>query len=217
MERFPTVFENCLALGIDITKTPIPIVPAAHYTCGGIVVDMNAQTDLRNLFAIGENAFTGLHGANRMASNSLLECVVYARAAASFINQKIASPCHPNKIPRKKFEKTKVIDQTAFVDENMRLLRMLMWKCVGIVRTDAELKKAELKIQRLKRKIDARFKKSHVNSQFLELRNIVVTCELIVKSALKRRESRGLHYNLDHPDREKSAVDTILAPNKEAD
>ena len=215
IESFPTVYEHCLALGIDITKTPIPIVPAAHYTCGGIVVNMNAQTDIRNLFAIGENAFTGLHGANRMASNSLLECVVYARAAASFINQKITSPCHPNEIPRTKLEKTKVINQTAFVDENMRFLRMLMWKRVGIVRTNGELKKAKLKIQKLKRKIDVRFKKSHINSQFLELRNIAVTCELIVKSALKRRESRGLHYNLDYPEREETAVDTILTPGKE--
>ncbi len=213
IESFPTVYKHCFGLGIDITKTSIPIVPAAHYTCGGIVVDMNAQTDLRNLYAIGENALTGLHGANRMASNSLLECVVFARAAATIINQKTTPPSHHNKKPKKNFERPRVIDQNAFIDENMEILRMLMWKRVGIVRTDNELGEAKSEIQKLKQKINARFQKSHINPRLLELRNLAATSELIVISALERRESRGLHYNLDYPDKEKIARDTILTPN----
>ena len=217
IENFPTIYRHCLALDIDITKTSIPIVPAAHYTCGGIVVDMNAQTDLINLFAIGETAFTGLHGANRMASNSLLECVVYARAAASFINQNVTPFRHPNKRPRHNFEKPQAMNQDAFVDENMAILRVLMWNCVGIVRSDVELKRAKLEVQKLKEKIDTRFQRSHINSRLLELRNLAATAELIVISALKRRESRGLHYNLNYPHKEEIAIDTILTPTNWTD
>jgi len=212
IEHFPTVYKRCLDFGIDITTTPIPIVPAAHYTCGGIVVNTKGQTDLRNLYAIGESAFTGLHGANRMASNSLLECLVYAQAAASEINQL------NDKIPQPDFVRPWDESQVEFSDENVVIshnwdeLRRFMWDYVGIVRTDKRLQRAQHRINLLRKEIQEYYSNYKVGRDLLELRNLVTVAELIISCALQRKESRGLHYTLDYPELAPIAKDTILVP-----
>jgi L-aspartate oxidase len=212
IEHFPTVYKRCLEFGIDITTTPIPIVPAAHYTCGGIVVNTKGQTDLRNLYAIGESAFTGLHGANRMASNSLLECLVYAQAAASEINQL------NDKIPQPDFVRPWDESQVEYSDENVVIshnwdeLRRFMWDYVGIVRTDKRLQRAQHRINLLRKEIQEYYSNYKVGRDLLELRNLVTVAELIISCALQRKESRGLHYTLDYPELAPIAKDTILVP-----
>ncbi len=212
IEHFPTVYKRCLAFGIDITTTPIPIVPAAHYTCGGIVVNTKGQTDLRNLYAIGESAFTGLHGANRMASNSLLECLVYAQAAASEINQL------NDKIPQPDFVRPWDESQVEYSDENVVIshnwdeLRRFMWDYVGIVRTDKRLQRAQHRINLLQKEIQEYYSNYKVGRDLLELRNLATVAELIISCALQRKESRGLHYTLDYPELAPIAKDTILVP-----
>ena len=212
IEHFPTVYKRCLEFGIDITTTPIPIVPAAHYTCGGIVVNTKGQTDLRNLYAIGESAFTGLHGANRMASNSLLECLVYAQAAASEINQL------NNNIPQPDFVRPWDESQVEYSDENVVIshnwdeLRRFMWDYVGIVRTDKRLQRAQHRIHLLQKEIQEYYSNYKVGRDLLELRNLATVAELIISCALQRKESRGLHYTLDYPELAPIAKDTILVP-----
>ena len=212
IEHFPTVYKRCLEFGIDITTTPIPIVPAAHYTCGGIVVNTKGQTDLRNLYAIGESAFTGLHGANRMASNSLLECLVYAQAAASEINQL------NNKIPQPDYVRPWDESQVEYSDENVVIshnwdeLRRFMWDYVGIVRTDKRLQRAQHRIHLLQKEIQEYYSNYKVGRDLLELRNLATVAELIISCALQRKESRGLHYTLDYPNLAPIAKDTILVP-----
>jgi L-aspartate oxidase len=211
-EHFPTVYENCLQYGIDITREPIPVVPAAHYTCGGLMVDQHGQTDLGNLYAIGETSCTGLHGANRMASNSLLECFVYARSAASNIRQRWEQVNAPAIAPA--WDASRVIDsdEAVVISHNWDELRRFMWDYVGIVRSRKRLERALNRVQLLQREILEYYGNYRVNSDFLELRNLAIVAELIIRSALSRRESRGLHYNIDYPATSPIARDTILVP-----
>jgi len=211
-EHFPNVKKSCLKYGIDITKDPIPIVPAAHYTCGGIMVDENGQTDLLNLYAIGETSFTGLHGANRMASNSLLECIVYARSAAINIKQTI------DKIPDmdtpKPWDSSRVTnsDEDVVISHNWDELRRFMWDYVGIVRTQKRLERAQHRVKLLQREIADYYSNYKVGNDLIELRNLATVSQLIIRSAMERKESRGLHYSLDFPELGRVARDTILVP-----
>lgn len=209
-KSFPSIYKRCLEFGFDITKTSIPVVPAAHYTCGGIVTDLEGRTDLTNLYAIGETSCTGLHGANRMASNSLLECVVFAKAASK--NIKINFTHNRNSIPE--WDNSKVIKagENILINHNWDASRRLMWNYVGIVRSNDRLKKAKDKMRLITNEVKEFYKNYEVTSDFLELRNLVQISELIIESAIKRKESRGLHYNLDYPKKFKKAKSTILSP-----
>lgn len=212
IEHFPTVYQNCLKFGIDITTDPIPVVPAAHYTCGGVVVDKSGQTDLRNLYAIGEAAFTGLHGANRMASNSLLECLVYARAAAEAINQRGATIPDPDFIPEWDESRVNSSDEDVVISHNWDELRRFMWDYVGIVRTDKRLQRAQHRIKLLQSEIQEYYSNYKISRDLLELRNLATVAELIIGCARQRKESRGLHYTMDYPDLSSIARDTIMVP-----
>ena len=209
-KSFPNIFKKCLEFGFDITKSPIPVVPAAHYTCGGIVTDLDGRTDISNLYAIGETSCTGLHGANRMASNSLLECIVFAKAAAK--DRKINFNLDRSSVPE--WDNSKVIKagENILINHNWDASRRLMWNYVGIVRSNDRLKKAKDKMKLITSEVKEFYKNYEVTSDFLELRNLVLVSELIIKSAIKRRESRGLHYNLDYPKKFKKASSTILSP-----
>ena len=213
-EKFPNVYEKCLKFNIDITSGPIPIVPAAHYTCGGVVVGQTAETDVLNLYAIGENAFTGLHGANRIASNSLLECVVFARAAADKINQRIDHISIPRIIAE--WDESQVFnsDENVVISHNWDELRRCMWDYVGIVRTNKRLERAQHRIRMLQEEIHEYYGNYKISRDLLELRNLATVSGLIVQCALKRRESRGLHYTLDYPDSSIVPEDTIIAPQQ---
>jgi L-aspartate oxidase len=211
--HFPTIYQRLLDLNIDITKEPIPVVPAAHYTCGGVVVDKNSATDLTNLYAVGEVAFTGLHGANRMASNSLLECLVFAKTAAeTILKQKQGSPYTPVQIPGWDESQVSDSDEEVVVSHNWHELRHLMWNYVGIVRTTKRLERAQRRIQLLKQEVKDYYSNFKVTSDLLELRNLITVAELIIECAMRRKESRGLHYSLDYPsaDTKLDAIDTIL-------
>ncbi|MBV1931815.1 MAG: L-aspartate oxidase [Porticoccaceae bacterium] len=210
--HFPTVSAQCLEFGIDITQQPIPVVPAAHYTCGGIVTDIDGHSDLKNLYAIGECAFTGLHGANRMASNSLLECLVFAQAAAQSIDQEISSVPVPSYTKDWDSSRVTYSDEDVVISHNWDELRRFMWDYVGIVRTRKRLERAEHRIRLLKREIQEYYRNYKISRDILELRNLAVVADLIIRSALLRKESRGLHYTLDHPELSQVAKDTILVP-----
>ena len=212
IEHFPTVYEQCLSFGIDITTDPIPVVPAAHYTCGGIMVSSDGQTDLLNLYAIGENAFTGLHGANRMASNSLLECLVYAQSAAQKINQGIAKISEPDFIPEWDESRVSSSDEDVVISHNWDELRRFMWDYVGIVRTDKRLQRAQHRIKLLQNEIQEYYSNCKVTRDLLELRNLATVSELIIRCAMQRKESRGLHFTLDYPDLDPIARDTVMVP-----
>ena len=212
IEHFPTVYEQCLSFGIDITTDPIPVVPAAHYTCGGIMVSSDGQTDLLNLYAIGENAFTGLHGANRMASNSLLECLVYAQSAARKINQGIAQISKPDFIPEWDESRVSSSDEDVVISHNWDELRRFMWDYVGIVRTDKRLQRAQHRIKLLQNEIQEYYSNCKVTRDLLELRNLATVSELIIRCAMQRKESRGLHFTLDYPDLDPIARDTVMVP-----
>ncbi|MFO6422796.1 L-aspartate oxidase [Motilimonas sp. KMU-193] len=212
MKHFPTIYEKCLSLGIDMAIQPIPIVPAAHYTCGGVMTDMHGQTDLAGLYAIGEVSYTGLHGANRMASNSLLECIVFAHAAAKDIINKLP---HKRKIPKvPAWDESKVSnsDEEVVIQHNWHELRLFMWDYVGIVRTDKRLERALRRVQLLQQEIDEYYSNFRVSNNLLELRNLVQVAELIIRCAMERKESRGLHFNLDYPDLLPESGPTILTP-----
>ncbi len=207
-EHFPTIHARCLELGIDITKQPIPVVPAAHYTCGGVHTDLAGRTDLAGLHTIGEAAYTGLHGANRLASNSLVECMVFARAAAHDIR---ATPMPaPPAVPAWDVSRVTDPDECVVISHNWDELRRSMWDYVGIVRTNKRLERAAHRIRLLQEEIQEFYANFHVTRDLLELRNLVTVADLIVKSAQARHESRGLHFSRDYPDLLPSAVPTIL-------
>jgi L-aspartate oxidase len=213
-EHFPTIHQQCLEFDIDITKQPIPVVPAAHYTCGGVLTDSYARTDIANLYAIGEVASTGLHGANRMASNSLLECLVFAERASEDILQKFSGILPSQEIPDWDESKVGDSDEEVVVSHNWDELRRFMWDYVGIVRTDKRLSRAMSRVELLKKEIAEYYSNFRVTSDLLELRNLVITAELIIRCAQQRKESRGLHYTLDYPeaDNSKPAQNTVLTP-----
>lgn len=212
LHHFPTVKARCLELGIDICRDPIPVVPAAHYTCGGVMVNNNGVTDIDNLYAIGETSFTGLHGANRMASNSLLECMVYGRSAAKHIMEKLLTA--PEPIPARKWDESQVTnsDEDIVIAHNWDELRRFMWDYVGIVRTDKRLERALRRAELLQQEISEYYRNYKVSNDLLELRNLAKVAELIIRSAMSRKESRGLHYTLDYPEQLDTACDTILNP-----
>ncbi|RZJ24050.1 MAG: L-aspartate oxidase [Acinetobacter sp.] len=211
-EHFPTLYARLLELGIDITKDMIPVVPAAHYTCGGVVVDDNSQTDIEGLYAIGETSYTGLHGANRMASNSLLECFVYGMSAAkhieSLFNPDYVSPA----IPAWDDSQVTNPDEDVVILQNWDELRQTMWNYVGIVRTTKRLQRALHRIEMLKREITEYYQDYQVSKNLIELRNLVLVSEMIVRCAMERKESRGLHYTLDYPELGPELRKTVLTP-----
>ncbi len=210
--HFPTIYDKCLSLGLDITQEPIPVVPAAHYTCGGVMVDLNGHTDLENLYAVGEVSYTGLHGANRMASNSLLECIVFARAAATDILAKSATVEMPPQLPAWDESKVTNSDESVVIQHNWHELRLFMWDYVGIVRTSKRLERALHRVLLLKQEIFDYYANFRVSNNLLELRNLVQVSELIVRSAMARQESRGLHYTLDYPQQQEHPKPTVLDP-----
>ncbi len=212
LHHFPTIKARCLELGIDITRDPIPVVPAAHYTCGGVMVDSAGRTDLPHLYAIGETSFTGLHGANRMASNSLLECIVYGRSAAASIQALLPTAPAPTPVPAWDESQVTNSDEDVVISHNWDELRRFMWDYVGIVRTDKRLQRALRRAELLQTEIAEYYSNYKISNDLLELRNLAVVAELIIRSALERTESRGLHYTLDYPDTATSAVDTVLRP-----
>ena len=210
--HFPTIYERLLKLDIDITKESIPVVPAAHYTCGGVVVDKHSATDIPNLYAIGEVAFTGLHGANRMASNSLLECLVFARAAANqIISQKEVDSHKEVELPAWDESRVSDSDEEVVVSHNWHELRHLMWNYVGIVRTTKRLERAQRRIQLLKEEVKEYYSNFKVTSNLLELRNLLTVAELIIECAMRRKESRGLHFTLDYPQTDLETKDTVVS------
>ncbi|HEY7776654.1 MAG TPA: FAD-binding protein, partial [Kineobactrum sp.] len=215
-EHFPTISARCLELGIDIAVEPIPVVPAAHYTCGGVVVDTAGRTDLDGLYAIGEASCTGLHGANRMASNSLLECIVYAASAAGDIANTIAARPQPGPAPAWDESQVTNSDEDVVISHNWDELRRFMWDYVGIVRTDKRLARAEHRVQLLQNEIAEYYSNYKVSNDLLELRNLAMVAELMIRCAQSRKESRGLHFTLDYPDLLPEAVDTVLTPEHSA-
>jgi L-aspartate oxidase len=211
-EHFPTVYKHCLSLGIDITKEPIPVVPAAHYTCGGIMVDDKSHTDIANLYAIGETACTGLHGANRLASNSLLECMVFGRIAAKDILS--AKQRELSDLPDWDESRVTDADEEVLITHTWNELRRFMWNYVGIVRTDKRLSRAMHRINMLRDEVHEFYSNFRVSNDLIELRNLLQVAELIVKSAMVRRESRGLHFSKDCPDLLDKAISTVLIPKE---
>ncbi|MDD5335590.1 MAG: L-aspartate oxidase [Rhodoferax sp.] len=209
-EHFPNIYARCLELGIDIAKQPIPVVPAAHYTCGGVLVDLAGRTDVEGLYAIGETACTGLHGANRLASNSLVECMVFAQAATQAIAQAPATPAAA--LPAWDDSRVTDADEAVVISHNWDELRRFMWDYVGIVRTNKRLERAAHRIALLQGEIQEFYANFHVTSDLLELRNLVQVADLIVRSAQSRHESRGLHFSRDYPDLAAVALPTILTP-----
>ena len=211
-EHFPTVYARVLEFGFDLSREPIPIVPAAHYTCGGVVTDLNGRTDVPQLYAIGETAHTGLHGANRMASNSLLECLVFARNAAQDILQSLPQWQQPHEL--KAWDESRVTDsdEEVVVSHNWDELRRFMWDYVGIVRTTKRLERAQRRVALLQQEIAEYYGHFRVTHNLIELRNLTLVAELIIRCALERKESRGLHFNRDYPDQLTETQDTILTP-----
>ncbi len=211
-QHFPTVMNGCAQFGLDITKEPIPVVPAAHYSCGGIMIDQHGHTDLASLYAIGETTFTGLHGANRMASNSLLECIVYAKSACQHIEASWASVPKPAQAPLWDESQVTDSDENVVISHNWDELRRFMWDYVGIVRTNKRLQRALNRVDLLQKEIAEYYGNFKVSNDLIELRNLAQVAELIIHSAMLRKESRGLHYTLDYPELLPQANNTILTP-----
>ncbi len=212
MQHFPMIYEKLLSLGIDLTKEAIPIVPAAHYTCGGVMVDQHGRTDLDGLYAIGEVSYTGLHGANRMASNSLLECLVYGWSAAEDILVRLPTAKLAPHLPDWDESRVDNSDERVVIQHNWHELRLFMWDYVGIVRTTKRLERALRRITTLQQEIDEYYANFRISNNLLELRNLVQVAELIVRCAMERKESRGLHYTLDYPEQLDNPKPTILHP-----
>jgi L-aspartate oxidase len=210
--HFPTIYEKLMGLGIDLTKEPVPIVPAAHYTCGGVMVDENGRTDVDGLYAIGEVTYTGLHGANRMASNSLLECLVYGWSAAEDIIKRMPYARVSRSLPDWDDSRVDNPDEQVVIQHNWHELRLFMWDYVGIVRSTRRLERALRRITMLQQEIDEYYANFRVSNNLLELRNLVQVAELIVRCAMMRKESRGLHYTLDYPDLAENSGPSILSP-----
>ena len=214
--HFPTIMERCQELGIDISAEPIPVVPAAHYTCGGVMVDTRGRTDLPGLYAIGETSCTGLHGANRMASNSLLECIVYAESAAMDIAATLPDVAPPDPAPAWDESQVTDSDEDVVISHNWDELRRFMWDYVGIVRTNKRLERALHRVQLLQAEIAEYYGNYKVGNDLLELRNLAMVAELMIRCAISRKESRGLHYTLDYPGQLPRASDTVLKPTNSA-
>ena len=202
LERFPTIYHKCLEFNIDMTKEPIPVVPAAHYMCGGVVVDTHGQTTIPHLLAIGECSYTGLHGANRLASNSLLEGLVYGHRASDLAKELVKEP--PTSLPAPSWDPGMAVtnDEIVLVYHNWEEIRRFMWNYVGIVRTNKRLQRAKRRLELLRSEIQEYYWQYKVTPDILELRNIADVAYLIVESALRRKESRGLHYTLDYPNKD---------------
>ncbi len=211
--HFPTIHAQCLAWGLDMTEQPLPVVPAAHYTCGGVVTDLRARTDLKNLYAIGETAHTGLHGANRMASNSLLECLVFAEATADDIRARLPGLPLTTDADETPSSAPKPCAETVTLHHNWMELRRAMWDYVGIVRSEERLLRAQRRVALIRSEAEAQWTSHNSDPDLLELRNLATVAELIVRCALQRRESRGLHYTLDHPRTDPHARDSVLIPD----
>jgi L-aspartate oxidase len=210
--HFPNIYEKLLGLGIDMTKEPIPVVPAQHYTCGGVLIDLAGRTDLPGLYAAGECTESGLHGANRLASNSLLECFVFGEAAAADIMARWEEFDAPP--PVRPWDESRVTDsdEEVVIKQNWTEIRRFMWNYVGIVRTTKRLERAAHRIKLLTDEVEDYYGHFRVSTDLIELRNLLQCAELIVRSALKRHESRGLHYTLDYPETDAVATDTVLLP-----
>lgn len=208
-KSFPTIFKKCLEFGFDITKEPIPVVPAAHYTCGGVKTDLNGKTNIRNLYAIGETSCTGLHGANRMASNSLLECIVFAKSSAKDIKSNFDS----EEIKLVGWDDSKVITagENIVIAHNWDATRRLMWDYVGVVRNDSRLNMAKENIKLIYDEVENFYKNYELTSDFIELRNLVLVARIIIDSALDRKESRGLHFTSDYPELKEESMPSIIS------
>ncbi|EET4589477.1 L-aspartate oxidase [Escherichia coli] len=211
-QHFPMIYEKLLGLGIDLTQEPVPIVPAAHYTCGGVMVDDHGRTDVEGLYAIGEVSYTGLHGANRMASNSLLECLVYGWSAAEDITRRMPYAHGVSTLPPWDESRVENPDERVVIQHNWHELRLFMWDYVGIVRTTKRLEHALRRINMLQKEIDEYYAHFRVSNNLLELRNLVQVAELIVRCAMMRKESRGLHFTLDYPELLTHSGPSILSP-----
>lgn len=210
--HFPTIHARCLEIGLNMTQEPLPVVPAAHYTCGGILTNLDGQTDIPNLYAIGETACTGLHGANRMASNSLLECLVFGRSSAQHIAKhwSAAGPATP--LPEWDDSQVSDSDEEVVVSHNWQEIRRTMWNYVGIVRTDRRLARAARRVELLRQEIQEYYGNFKLTPDLIELRNLSLVAELIIRCARQRKESRGLHYNRDYPNQLPEATNTVLSP-----
>ena len=210
-KAFPTIYKKCLEFGFDITKDPLPVVPAAHYTCGGVKTSLQGQTNLKNLYAIGETSCTGLHGANRMASNSLLECVVFAKSSAEDIKLNFDY----ESVDIDEWDNSKVITagENIIIAHNWDATRRLMWDYVGVVRSNDRLNMAKDNMKLIYEEVESFYRNFELTSDFIELRNLVLVARIIIESALARKESRGLHYNVDFPNLNKSAVPSIISKN----
>ncbi len=211
-QHFPMIYEKLLGLGIDLTQEPVPIVPAAHYTYGGVMVDDHGRTDVEGLYAIGEVSYTGLHGANRMASNSLLECLVYGWSAAEDITRRMPDAHGVSTLPPWDESRVENPDERVVIQHNWHELRLFMWDYVGIVRTTKRLERALRRITMLQQEIDEYYAHFRVSNNLLELRNLVQVAELIVRCAMMRKESRGLHFTLDYPELLTHSGPSILSP-----
>ena len=210
--RFPTIHSRCLEFGYDMTREPLPVVPAAHYTCGGVVTDRFGRTDLEGLYAVGETAQTGLHGANRLASNSILECLAFAASASEDIAEQLPETGPPARLPDWDESWVTDSDEEVVVSHNWDELRRAMWDYVGIVRTNKRLERAKRRVDVLRNEIHDYYAHFRLTNDLIELRNLALVADLIIRSATERKESRGLHFTLDYPELSETARDTVLTP-----